>query len=75
MPGGGRTYGIYIMYRPRAPISIYTGGGGTPGLDVKTARKRSLPIDLVYTYISPKLRCVFQIAFSYIYPRDMKFFF
>ena len=51
MPGGGRTYGIYIMYRPRAPISIYTGVCGTPGLDVKTARKRSLPIEHVYTYI------------------------
>ena len=50
---GRRTYAGVCMYRPRAPISIYTWGRGTPGLDVKTDRKRSLPIEHVYTYIPP----------------------
>ena len=50
---GRRTYAIYMLYIPRAPISIYTGVCGTPGLDVKTDRKRSLPIEHVYTYIPP----------------------
>jgi len=48
---GRRTYGIYMLYIPRAPISIYTGVCGNPGLDVFRDRKRSLPIEHVYTYI------------------------
>ena len=48
---GRRTYGIYMLYIPRAPISIYTGGAGTPGLDVFKDRKRSSTIEHVYTYI------------------------
>ena len=48
---GGRTPYAYRIYIPRAPISIYAGYGGTPVFDVKTDQTRSLPIDLVYTYI------------------------
>ena len=51
IPWGGRTYGICNIYIPRAPISIYTGVCGTPGLDVFRDRTRSLPIEHVYTYI------------------------
>jgi len=48
---GRRTYAVCNIYSPRAPISIYTGGAGNPGLDVFIDRKRPLPIEHVYTYI------------------------
>ena len=48
---GRRTYAVCNIYSPRAPISIYTGVCGTLGLDVFRDRKRSLPIEHVYTYI------------------------
>jgi len=69
---GRRTYAVCNIYIPRAPISIYTWGRGTPGLDVKTDRKRSLPIEHVYTYIPPKMGFVSVKSISYISPRYAK---
>ena len=69
---GGRTPYEYRIYIPRAPISIYAGYGGTLVFDVKTDQTRSLPIELVYTYISPKSRCVSVKSISYIPPRYAK---
>ena len=69
---GGRTPYVLCIYIPRAPISIYAGYRWPPVFDVKTDQTRSLTIELVYTYISPKSRRVSVKAISYIHPRYAK---